>query len=75
MFPLKKLLDKNSNFSKYYLNKIFLIALFAYFVQALFNSSVTNVAPYKWILMGLLLPRAEQKNLFKTKFFKKYKKS
>ena len=75
MFPLKKLLDKNSNFSKYYLNKIFLIALFAYFTQALFNSSVTNVAPYKWILMGLLLPRIEQKNLLETKFFKKYKKS
>ena len=74
-FPFKKIRDKNTNFSKCNLNKIFLIALFAYFVQALFNSSVTNVAPYKWILMGFLLPRAEQKNLFKTKFFKKYKKS
>ena len=65
LFPLIKILKGESEFSKSNLTKIFLIAIFAYFVQSLFNSSVTNVAPYKWILMGLLLPRLEQKNLFK----------
>lgn len=69
-FPFKKILNGDSEFSKSDLTKIFLIALFAYFVQALFNSSVTNVAPYKWILMGLLLPRSEQKNLFDINLFK-----
>ena len=66
-FPLVKILKGESEFSKSNLTKIFLIAIFAYFVQSLFNSSVTNVAPYKWILMGLLLPRLEQKNLLKLK--------
>lgn len=66
-FPLIKILKGESEFAKSNLTKIFLIALFAYFAQALFNSSVTNVAPYKWILMGLLLPRTEQKNLFEMK--------
>ena len=70
-FPFIKILKGDSDFGKSDLTKIFLIALFAYFVQALFNSSVTNVAPYKWILMGLLLPRIEQKNLFDVKLFKK----
>ena len=64
LFPLKNFLKGNSEFAKSNLTKIFLIALFAYLVQALFNSSITNVAPYKWILMGLLLPRIEQKDLF-----------
>ena len=49
-----------------------MIALFAYFAQALINSSITNVAIYKWILMGLVLPRAEQKDL--TYIFEKVKK-
>lgn len=66
-FPLIKILKGKSEFSKSNITKIFLITLFAYFVQALFNSSVTNVAPYKWILMGLLLPRLEQKNLLNFK--------
>lgn len=73
-FPFKKILKKDLEFSKSNLTKIFLIALFAYFAQALFNSSVTNVAPYKWILMGLLVPRVEQKNLFEIKLFKKINK-
>lgn len=72
-FPFKKILKKDSEFGKSDLTKIFLVALFAYLVQALFNSSVTNVAPYKWILMGLLLPRIEQKNLLEIKLFKKNK--
>ena len=67
LFPLIKILKRESEFSKSNLTKIFLIAIFAYFVQSLFNSSVTNVAPYKWILMGLLLPRLEQKNLLNFK--------
>lgn len=73
-FPFMKILKGDTEFGKSDLTKIFLIALFAYFVQALFNSSVTNVAPYKWILMGLLLPRSEQKNLFDIKLFEKNKK-
>ena len=64
-FALKKILKGDSEFAKSNITKFFLIALFAYFVQALFNSSVTNVAVYKWILMGLVLPRMEQNNLEK----------
>ena len=70
-FPFKKILKGDTEFANSDLTKIFLIALVAYFVQALFNSSVTNVAPYKWILMGLLLPRSEQIDLFKIKLFNK----
>ena len=62
-FALNKILKGDSEFAKSNITKFFLIALFAYFVQALFNSSVTNVAVYKWILMGLVLPRLEQNNL------------
>lgn len=65
LFPLIQLKTSNSNTTTNTLTKIFIIALFAYMVQALFNSSINNVAPYKWILMGLLLPRIDQ--LYKTK--------
>lgn len=62
-FSYNKILKGTDEYSKSNTTKFFLIAVFAYFVQALFNSSVTNVAVYKWILMGLLLTRQEQKNL------------
>lgn len=68
-FSFKKITRGTDEYSKSDTTKFFLIAVFAYFVQALFNSSVTNVAVYKWILMGLLLTRSEQKNLIP--FFKK----
>ena len=68
-FALKKILKGNDEYSKSDTTKFFFIAVFAYFIQALFNSSVTNVAVYKWILMGLLLTRSEQKDL--TPFFRK----
>ena len=64
-FAIKKILNGNSEFSKSSLTKMFLIAVFVYLIQALINSSVTNVAVYKWILMGLILPRFEQTNLEK----------
>lgn len=62
-FSYKKIIKGTDEYSQSNTTKFFLIAVFAYFVQALFNSSVTNVAVYKWILMGLLLTRQEQKNL------------
>ena len=62
-FSYKKIIKGSDEYSKSDTTKFFWIAVFAYFVQALFNSSVTNVAVYKWILMGLLLTRQEQKNL------------
>ena len=68
-FSYKKITKGATEYSKSNTTKFFLIAVFAYFVQALFNSSVTNVAIYKWILMGLLLTRSEQKDLIP--FFKK----
>ena len=69
IFSYIKILKGNDEYSQSNVTKAFLIAVFAYFVQALFNSSVTNVAVYKWILMGLLLTRNEQKNLIPS--FKK----
>ena len=71
-FPFRKILEGKTDFGKSNLTKIFFIALFAYFAQALINSSITNVAIYKWILMGLVLPRSEQKDL--TYIFEKVKK-
>ena len=70
-FPFRKILEGSSEFVKSNLTKMFLVALFAYFVQALFNSSVTNVAVYKWILMGLVLPRYEQIDFKDYKLVKK----
>lgn len=62
-FSFKKITKGTDEYSQSDITKFFLLSAFAYFVQALFNSSVTNVAVYKWILMGLLLTRSEQKNL------------
>lgn len=42
------------------------VMVFGYFCQAFFSSSVTNIAVYKWIIMGLLMTRSEQKNLLRT---------
>lgn len=63
IFGFKKVLKEDTEYAKSDTVKMILVALFAYYVQALFNSSVTNVAIYKWILMGLLLTKSEQKNI------------
>lgn len=74
-FAFNKIKKSDTEFGKSDLTKIFLVALCAYYVQALFNSSVTNVAIYKWILMGLLLPKNEQQKIyFFNLLHKKYKK-
>ncbi len=65
LFPFIKILKGESEFGKSDITKILLITIVAFFIQSLFNSSVTNVAPYKWIIMGLLLPKIEQKNFIK----------
>lgn len=44
-----------------------LTMIFGYFCQAFFSSSVTNIAVYKWLIMGLLLDRSEQKNLLENR--------
>ena len=41
------------------LHWIFLVIFAAYACQALLNSSVLNVAPYFWIIIGLLTPRTK----------------
>ncbi|MBP3622363.1 MAG: O-antigen ligase family protein [Lachnospiraceae bacterium] len=46
---------------------ILLAMIIAYFAQACFNHSVTNIAPYKWLVMGLLVSRGGQKVLFRSK--------
>ena len=39
-----------------------LLAMFtAYVVQALFNSSVVNIAPYFWITAGMVLCKDDQR--------------
>lgn len=63
LFAFIKILKGDKEYGKSDLTKILLIAITAYFAQAMFNSSVTNVAIYKWILMGLILTKVEQKNL------------
>lgn len=50
---------------------IVLIMAFGYFSQALFSSSVTNIAIYKWIVMGLVLSRSEQVDLTTCRFFRR----
>lgn len=49
--------DRNDKVITYML----LAMVMGYFSQAFFNSSVTNIAVYKWLVMGLLVPRAKQR--------------
>ncbi|MBR3833646.1 MAG: O-antigen ligase family protein [Lachnospiraceae bacterium] len=59
----KRLFDKEEDQIEKAIIYILLIVIVGYFCQAMFNSSVTTVAPYKWLVMGLLLPRCKQKEL------------
>lgn len=70
IFADKKILKGDSEYGKSDVTKMLLIAVCAYFAQALFNSSVTNVAIYKWILMGLLITKSEQKQIINENTWK-----
>ena len=66
IFGIKKsATEKDSNQRAIYY--ILLVMVTGYFVQAFFNSSVTNIAPYKWLVMGLLVPRCIQKLIWENK--------
>lgn len=73
---IKKVLDKTSDTK----NRTIIWGLMAmftgYVAQALVNSSVINIAMYFWIIIGLLLPRSEQRDIEWKKCFTKliYKK-
>lgn len=56
------------------LNIVLVTMAVGYFAQAMFNSSITNVAVYKWVVIGLILNRASQKNLFVLNLNKERKK-
>lgn len=66
-FSLKNIASDNEKAQKI-ITYIFVVMVVGYYCQAMFNSSVTNVAPYKWLIMGLLLPRCKQEDI---KIFKK----
>lgn len=46
---------------------MFLCMIIGYFAQACFNDSACNVAVYRWMIIGLLVPRCRQKILWKSK--------
>ncbi|MBQ3008597.1 MAG: O-antigen ligase family protein [Oscillospiraceae bacterium] len=51
---LTDLLKKFKNEKNKYLNAALILAFCGYIVQAMFNISVMDVAPYFWIVMGLM---------------------
>lgn len=51
---------KNEDKEERFINWIFLGMFFGYAAQALFNSSVVNVAPYFWITIGMCLTKKNQ---------------
>jgi len=59
-FSLKVMIYDNDKIRKS-MTYILVAMAVGYFCQAMFNSSVTNIAVYKWLIMGLLLPRSSQK--------------
>lgn len=60
LFAVKRYGEEKDS-SKKTIIYILAVMVFGYFCQAMFNSSVTNIAVYKWLIMGLLLPRSSQK--------------
>lgn len=52
--------------SNKYMTWIFLGMFAAYSTQAMFNSSVINIAPYFWITIGMCVPYKNQKLKIKT---------
>lgn len=52
--------------SNRYMTWIFLGMFAAYSTQAMFNSSVINIAPYFWITIGMCVPYKNQKLKIKT---------
>ena len=54
-----KRIIKETDDVKRCLHWIFLVIFAAYACQAILNSSVLNVAPYFWIIIGLLTPRTK----------------
>lgn len=53
--------------SNKYITWIFLGMFAAYSAQALFNSSVINIAPYFWITIGMCVPHKNQNRIKTTK--------
>jgi len=62
-FSVKNYFCKENDSTKRAIIYILVVMVVGYYCQAMFNSSVTNIAPYKWLVMGLLLPRGEQKEI------------
>lgn len=55
---VKRIFNEKDDFKRC-LHWIFLTVFAAYACQAILNSSVLNVAPYFWIMIGLLTPRTK----------------
>ncbi len=55
---VKRIVNEKSDIKRC-LHWIFLVMFAAYACQAMLNSSVLNVAPYFWIIIGLLTPRTK----------------
>ena len=66
-FGIKQYLNDEKNNKCRWVIYILLCMIIAYFSQAFFNDSECNVAVYKWMIMGLLLPRSRQKILCKSR--------
>lgn len=61
---VKRFLNDGSAREQRVLDYLLLAMIIGYYAKACLDCSVVYVAPYKWIIMGLLVPRCEQKPLF-----------
>lgn len=58
-----KTVIKTDNYEKRYMTWILLGMFAGYSAQALVNNSIVNIAPYFWIVVGMTMPKCDQKPL------------
>lgn len=66
LFGIKRMMTIDEETKQKATSYILLVMLVGFFCQALFNNSATNISPYKWMIMGLILSRCKQKSLKKN---------
>jgi len=66
VFALKRLVTVDEDSKQRAISYMLVVMIVGYFCQSLFNNSATNVAPYKWMVMGLILSRYKQKAINKS---------
>ncbi|MBR3833647.1 MAG: O-antigen ligase family protein [Lachnospiraceae bacterium] len=63
LFGIKTFICEDEDSKNKAIAYILVIMIVGYFCQAFFNNSATNISPYKWLVMGLILTRCKQKEM------------